>query len=785
VSRAGDTGREPRRGRAAGRAGDAGREDGTRRYDTLVEVALPLPLPRTFTYRAAAPIAAGTRVRVPFAGRRLIGWVVGGAEPPGEVHQLRDIDAVLEDAPGVPADVLELCRWIGSYYLTPLGLVLRSALPALLSDAGRTASPERTRRVFQLVQELPTLTARATAFGRAQRQRACYEAVESMGGRADVQHLTQVLGFSAGVLRGLAARGLAAFGTERAERDPFAAHDPGPPARHAPTAAQAAAVAELVAAARAGADSPFLLFGVTGSGKTLVYIELLREVVQRQGRGAIVLVPEIALTPQTVARFRAEFGDIVAVLHSALSDGERYDAWRALRDGRRRIAIGARSAVFAPVPELGAIIVDEEHEASYKQAELPRYHAREVAVVRAAARGAVCVLGSATPALESWYNAQRGRYRMLRLPDRVEGRPLPPVQLIDLRRERQPERQPPVPRTGPAILTGPLIDAVNERLQRGEQSILLLNRRGYATFVQCRACGHVWQCGNCNVSLTFHRGRGRLLCHYCMHEEAPPARCTACRSGDISFRGVGTEQVERTVAELFPQARIARMDVDTTSGKWSHHDILERVGAGAVDILLGTQMIAKGLDFPNVTLVGVINADVAMNLPDFRASERTFQLLTQVAGRAGRGPRGGLVLIQTALPAHYAIRAAVAHDYETFARRELNARTTPTYPPHARLVNVVISGLDERAVQDAAQHAADWVAERLRQRDPAGSIELTGPAPCAIDRIRTRWRWHFLLRSAAPRILGSVCREFQYRYNLKPGRAALRAIVDRDPVNLL
>ncbi|MGH7464116.1 MAG: replication restart helicase PriA, partial [Longimicrobiales bacterium] len=547
-----------------------------------------------------------------------------------------------------------------------------------------------------------------------------------------------------------------------------------------------AARADDVAPGRTGAARrPFLLYGVTGSGKTLVYIELLREVVQRQSRGAIVLVPEIALTPQTVARFRAEFGDVVAVLHSALSDGERYDAWLALREGRRRIAIGARSAIFAPVRDLGAIIVDEEHEASYKQSEAPRYHAREVAVVRAAATGAVCVLGSATPALESWHNAQRGKFELLRLPERVEGRPLPPVQLVDLRVERKAEAAAPVKRGRPLVIANALTDALNDRLLKGEQSILLLNRRGYATFVQCLACGHVWHCEQCNVSLTYHRGRRRLVCHYCLHEEAPPTLCSECRSEDLAFRGIGTEQVEREVAELFPHARIARMDVDTTSAKWSHHEILGRVGRGEIDILLGTQMIAKGLDFANVTLVGVVNADVAMNLPDFRASERTFQLLTQVAGRAGRGPRGGLVLIQTALPQHYAIQSALAHDFDTFATRELEERAQPEYPPHTRLVNIVVSGTDERAVQDAVDEVASQVLELLRRHNAQGLVVLTGPAPCPIDRIRGRWRWHFLLRGRSASVLGEACRQLQLRHELKPGRTALRMIIDRDPVSLL
>ncbi|HSJ08427.1 MAG TPA: primosomal protein N' [Longimicrobiales bacterium] len=762
----------------------------------LVDVALPIPLPRTFAYRAAAPIAPGTRVRVPFSGRKLVGWVVGQAQPPRELKKLRDVEKVLDTEPSVPADLLELCRWVSGYYVTPLGMVIRSALPAALSDIGRTQSPERTRRVLR-TSELPSLTMRDELFRRSPRQRECYEAVEAMGGSADVAHLRETLGFSSGVISALVEKGVAMIGDEREHRDPFADLDPGTPARHTHTAAQAAALAAMVTASRSvralqAAQSsssspplPFLLHGVTGSGKTLVYIELLREVVERQGRGAIVLVPEIALTPQTVARFRAEFGDVVAVLHSALSDGERYDAWRALRDGERRIAIGARSAIFAPVRDLGAIIVDEEHEASYKQSEAPRYHARELAVVRAGLAGAACVLGSATPALESWHNAQRGKYTLLSLPERVEGRPLPPVEVIDLRRERQLEDDSPMPRAGPIILADALVDAINERLLRREQCILLLNRRGYATFVQCRACGTVWQCPECNVSLTYHRGRRRVVCHYCMHDEAPPDRCTACGSEDVSFRGVGTEQVERTVAETFPRARIARMDVDTTSAKWAHHEILERVGSGEIDILLGTQMIAKGLDFANVTLVGVVNADVAMNLPDFRASERTFQLLTQVAGRAGRGPKGGQVIIQTSLPQHYAIRCAVTHDFTAFAARELAEREAPAYPPHTRLANIVISGLDEDAVVDAVQHCAHWVEDLMSQHRLGAAAVLTGPAPCPIDRIRARWRWHFLLRSPSANILGNLCRMLHTKYDLKPGKAELRIVIDRDPVSLL
>ena len=759
----------------------------------LLEVALPLPMPRTFTYRhAGGAVEPGTRVEVPFGPRRMVGWVTGPAQgEPGA--RVRDVLRVLEERPSADPSILRLARWIADYYLSSVGLVLRTALPNPMTDAGR--DPVKTRRVLRLTRELPSLTLREEVFGRAARQRECFEFIEAAGGAAPVQQLTEQ-GFSYSVLNGLADRDVAVFDDEVVDRDPFTdipLEDAPPPPL---TPDQHAALGPLLDAA-AGEGGTFLLRGVTGSGKTRVYIELLQRVLDA-GRGAIVLVPEIALTPQTVSRFRARFGDDVAVLHSALSEGERFDAWRMLRDGERRIAVGARSAIFAPVRNLGAIVVDEEHEGSYKQGEAPRYHAREVAIVRARLARAVCLLGSATPALESWSNVQRGKFTLLELPTRVEGRPLPAVQVVDLRREGGAGRKGPQAGgrapggaaavgtagadAGLTVLAPPLVEGIHARMERGEQSILLLNRRGYASFVQCRDCGHVWQCGRCNVSLTYHRTRRRLICHYCFHEEAPPSRCTECASEMLSFRGLGTEQVERIVAETFPAARIARMDVDTTSGKWAHHEILGRVERGEVDILLGTQMIAKGLDFPNVTLVGVINADVGMNLPDFRAGERTFQLLTQVAGRAGRGGRAGEVFIQTALPGHYAIRCALEHDYLGFAERELDERREPEYPPHTRLANVVVSGTEEAQVQEAAEGLAGWTRGALREHG-LGAVALLGPAPCAIDRIRDRWRWHLLLRSRSARQLGGLCRAMYREHGT--GTGAIRVIIDRDPVALL
>ncbi|HEU0051524.1 MAG TPA: primosomal protein N', partial [Longimicrobium sp.] len=790
-----------------------------------------------------------------FANREKIGWIDRVADTyAGDAAKVKEIVGVLDASPSATPAILRLCRWIGDYYLAPLGQVIRTALPAGLSDSStdsvaltgepapgrdltaqeqrlvdwlrahdgvqtvarlrrelgdrqwwptirrleeigiarvetqgpRVEPPVALRRVLRVVNDLPTLVEREKAFGRARRQLELFETLETMGGRAEVAHLVANLGFSYAVVNALVERGVAEIAEEEAVRDPYANVEVRAAPALTPTPAQAKVIGELTTATRTKSPGTFLLHGITGSGKTLVYIELLREVVERQGRTAIVLVPEIALTPQTVGRFKAVFGDRVAVLHSALSDGERYDEWRSLRSGEKRIVVGARSAIFAPLADLGAIVVDEEHEGSYKQGEAPRYHAREVAVVRAAIEGAVCLLGSATPSLESWANVQAGKYRLLELPERAGGQPLPPIRVVDLRaeRKRQKDSTGPAQERSPVILSDLLVDAVHQRIGRGEQTILLLNRRGYATFVQCRECGQVWHCPDCNVSLTFHRKRARLTCHYCLHEEAAPRNCPACGSNDLSFKGVGTEQVERAVGETFPRARIARMDVDTTGAKWAHHDILGRVERGEVDILLGTQMIAKGLDFPNVTLVGVINADTGINLPDFRATERTFQLLTQVAGRAGRGPKGGEVFIQTSLPNHYAVTAATEHDFVGFAAKEMEARKEPHYPPFTRLVNVVVSGMEENATQEAAVAAGEWVRGLLAARRVT-EVTLVGPAPCPIDRIRGRWRWHFLLRSASAQQLGNVARYFWLRYRLPKNKADLRVVIDRDPVQLL
>ena len=816
---------------------------------SYVRVALPLPLDQTFTYAVeGGPLRSGTRVLVPFQRQERIGFVVGHGGEEG-VKRIRTVLSVMDSEPSVNEAQMRLARWMADYYVTSLGIALKTMLPSVLSDTSRDVvtlhdgprgkllprearlvealdsgtrqsvralkrglrmgsiwpelrnlaaagvvsietlpprpPPVKTERVVRVARWIDDIEELNVLVGRARRQADAYQALAGSGGTVELAHLTRQAGFSRGVIRGLEEKGLALVEDREVDRDPFADIPTGADTRHTPTDRQQEAIRTLVSAFDAGPTKPFLLHGVTGSGKTLVYIEVLNHVLA-QGRGAIVLVPEISLTPQTVARFRARFGDQVAVLHSALSVGERFDAWRQLRSGRRRIAVGARSALFAPVSDLGVIVVDEEHDGSYKQSESPRYQARDMAVVRSAQEGALCVLGSATPALESWHNVKRGKFRLVSLPDRVGGGVLPPVRLIDLREARKKTKEKNSRETSDArseaglVLTAPLVEAMRDRLRRGEQTILLLNRRGYSSFVQCRECGDVEICPACSISLTYHRGKSRLVCHHCRHEQPAPKRCPRCGSTDLSFRGLGTEQVERVVAETFPEARLARMDVDTTSGKWSHHEILGRVERGEVDVLLGTQMIAKGLDFPGVTLVGVVNADVGIHLPDFRATERTFQLLSQVAGRAGRGKLGGDVLIQTALPEHYAIQAALEHDYVAFATRELKERRHPAYPPMVRLVNVVVSSPVPEDAAGNAEAAARWLRTNVVS---GGPVDLIGPAPSPIERLHGRWRWHFLLRSASAKALGDGARRLQVEFRTRG--TDVRIAIDRDPSALL
>ena len=542
--------------------------------------------------------------------------------------------------------------------------------------------------------------------------------------------------------------------------------------------AQRRALESITAALNAGGYAGFLLHGVTGSGKTEVYIAALKEALSR-GRTGIVLVPEIALTPQTVGRFRAHFGDDVAVLHSRMSLGERFDAWRQLRGGRFRVAIGPRSAVLAPMSELGLIIVDEEHESSYKQADpAPRYNARDVAVMRAHLNGAVCILGSATPSLESWVNAvELAKYQLLEMPDRVPvaghaAAPLPDVRIVDLVNERKRHRL-------EGVFSKALLDAVELRIERGEQTILLQNRRGFAPVVECRDCGWVPECPDCSVSFTFHKPRGQLKCHYCGRTRRMPLVCEKCGSQDLGRLGTGTQRVEEELQAHLPGARILRMDLDTTTRKRSHHRILSAFRRGEADVLLGTQMVAKGLDFPRVTLVGVVDTDTGLLLPDFRAEERTFQLLTQVAGRAGRADLRGEVILQTRNAENEVLRMAAEHDFRAFVSAVLPDRRAFRWPPYTRLVVVEFSGPDEARVRNVA---AGWT-DALR--DTAGDVFVLDPTPALVSRVKGRYRFRTIIRAArgrTPDVQGAL-REASKVYGRPP--KDYRITIDVDAVDTL
>ena len=737
-------------------------------------VVLPVPVNRPYIYEIpdalAERVVPGARVVVPLRRRSSIGIVTDAIDHrPSAVGDIKPITAAPDDQPALSPALLELGRWLSDYYGAPLGLALRAILPGPLWSVARPAGPApAAERLLVLTRNgMDSLLERERRFKRAPKRRAVYETVEALGGSAPLSHLVKQLRLSRNSLDGLVRQGLARIEHVPEMRDPFAAMSSPPPLEL--TADQRFVVAGIAATA---VEKPILIHGVTGSGKTLVYLDVLRSVVA-SGQGAILLVPEIALTPQTVARVRGVFGNHVAVLHSGLSDGERADAWRALRRGERLVAVGPRSAVFAPVQRLGAIVVDEEHEPSYKQGSAPRYHARDAAAMRAQLEGARLILGSATPSLETLDQAAQGKVTTFALPDRVGVHPLPPVEIVDLRSAPRVEHTATIP------WSEALDTAVAGALERREQVILLLNRRGFATFVQCPACGNVPGCPQCAIALTVHQTPPALRCHYCGHEEPIPEICALCGSATQRLRGLGTQQLEHFLGERFGRARIARMDLDTTTTKWAHHHILERVASGAVDILLGTQMIAKGLDFPNVTVVGVVDADTGLHFPDFRAGERTFQLVAQVAGRAGRGPRGGRVFVQTRAPDHHAIRAAAAHSVAQFAAAELPLRSPPNppYPPGTGLVRFVVSGTDHAWTADLAGRVAAWL-RRASSNRLEGMLTVLGPAPCPLMRLKGKWRWHVLTKSAEPRVLGRVVRAWRAQSH----RAVM---VDRDPVSLL
>ncbi len=815
---------------------------GTAEAGNYCEVAVALPVHGLYTYTVppglAARVVAGARVLVPFAGRGVSGVVVRAPAPaPAATIQASAVTEVRAER--VPLDLLALALWIADYYEAPPGEALRlvvpagtdqssavvvaltargrevvdgagaalppaqqkllalvaaskrpvprariprahlAALPALveagLVEVGDAVSRARVRlkkeRVVALAAGLDAIAAQA-AVARAPRRLAVVKHLLAAGEPVAMTSLaTAVAGAGPAVKELVAAGTVVAWEREVALTASDAGGAMAAAATREPprlTDEQAPAVAALCGAL-GGTFHAFLLHGVTGSGKTEVYLRVIAEARQR-GAGAIVLVPEISLTPQLAARFRARFGDEVAVLHSGLGERERLGEWQRLARGDARIALGARSAVFAPVADLGIVVVDEEHDGSFKQDEGVRYHGRDVALVRAQRAGAVCVLGSATPSLESYAAAQAGRYTLLSMPSRATGAPLPAIEVVDLR-TWQPD--------GEGMLSAPLAAAVEATLARGEQVILFLNRRGFATFILCKACGHTFRCKHCAVSLTYHKAADRLVCHYCDFAQRVPETCPACAAqGTIEQKGLGTERVAAALAERWPAARIARLDRDVATGA-KVEAVLARVARREVDILVGTQMVTKGHDFPAVTLVGVLCADLALSLPDFRASERTFQLLAQVAGRAGRAERPGRVVIQTYRPDVEAVACAAAHDYAAFFRSEDAARAELAYPPHGRLAAIRIDGPDGGQVAAVSRElGAAAVAAARREGD---GVTVLGPSEAPLARLRGRTRWQIWIKS---RDRGALRRVVRAVLSVEVARG-VRVAADVDPLSAL
>jgi len=809
---------------------------------------------REFDYLVPPELApfvdVGSRVEVPFGRRVLQGFVTELRDTTDlEPGRLKPLTNVLDIVPPLTPELVRLGKWMGETLVCPDIIALQAMLPGALKakyervleaapaapdsldEADRAirafveakgAAPVRSvlerfpgeaDRVKRLVKrgvlvERQTVRDRlkpqkrlfvhpagdAAAIGAwidglpasAKRQKDVLAHFRDHPEPVPLSELAERLKVASGVVKALADKGYVEIREREVLRDPYAGRPFSPLPAPVLTAEQAAARDEICRCLERGLHARFLLHGVTGSGKTEVYLQAISRCLEL-GREAIVLVPEISLTPQMVERFKGRFGDRVAVLHSRLSQGERYDEWRKIHRGQVSVAVGARSAVFAPFTKLGLIIIDEEHESSYKQEESPKYHARDVAARRAEEHGAVLVLGSATPSLESYMAAREGRgLRLVRMPGRVGGRPMPVVHLVDMRRELEEGNR--------SMFSRRLAEAIRARLERNEQMVLLMNRRGYATFVLCRSCGHAARCPHCDISLTYHQNIDMLRCHYCGHAERNPATCPSCGSPHIRHFGTGTQRVEEELVRTFPGIRVIRMDVDTTSGKGAHEKWLNRFRDREADVLLGTQMVAKGLDFPAVTLVGVLAADSILHLPDFRAVEKTFQLVSQVAGRAGRHELPGEVIVQTYNPGHYAMRAAAAHDYDGFAATELKLRRDRGYPPFARLALLTLSHPSPPLLAQTGRRLADlvralWLEEaRAAGLDPA-LLDVLGPTEAPIPRLKDRYRIQCMIKYRhdlpVPRILREALGRLADGPAAEAGGEGVQISVDIDPQNMM
>ena len=742
---------------------------------SYAEVAVPLHVFQTFTYRLTPEqtghAEVGARLVVPLGRSVVTGYIVNLLDDLNAdlvETDIKDAKELLDETPVCGPEILQLARWVADYYACPIGEVIKAALPPGMSPKRKSAQiiQPKLRRFVRLQQAPDSAEQKLT-----EAQRRVLDTLAASGPML-LQALLKTANVGASTVSSLQKKALVDIYVEAIRRDPLAENLGIYDVEHNLTAGQAKVLAQIEEQMNTGEYSAFLLHGVTGSGKTEVYMRAMNNALSL-GRSAMMLVPEIALTPVFSRRLRARFGDQVAIFHSSLQRGERFDEWTRVRNGDARVVIGTRSAVFAPVKNLGLIVVDEEHESSYRQQESPYYNARDVAIVRAQKESATVVLGSATPSLESFHNARKGKYHFVRLPERIGARPMAEAKIVDMRNVFARHGK-------PRVFSDELLEAIRETRERGEQSIILLNRRGYSSFILCRSCGETVQCPNCDVTLTYHRSERVIVCHYCNHREAVPRVCPSCSKKYIYYVGEGTEQLEEMLKLLFPALRVARIDRDTTARRKVFEQSLADFSAGRIDTLVGTQMLAKGHDFPNVTLVGVVSVDAGLALPDFRSAERTFQLITQVAGRAGRGDRPGRVLIQTYHPYHYSLRHACAQDYEGFFEEELRYRQNHSYPPFVALASLLIHGPDLGRVRSDSLE----LRKQLDLVNQDRKCRILGPAPAPLSRLKGEHRFQILIKSRSRKHLREVADAALKA--VADGGANLRSInLEIDPVSIM